>query len=381
MYEREAFDVVVIGAGQAGLSTGYHLAQRGLRFVILDAHERIGDVWRNRWDSLRLFTPAKFDGLDGMPFPAPPNSFPTKDEMADYLEAYAAHFDLPVQTGTRVERLSKSDDTFLLETNRGPIEARQVVVAMASYQGPRIPQFARELDAGIVQLHSSEYRSPSQLREGPVLLVGAGNSGAEIAMEISRSHPTSMSGRDVGEIPFRIAGFWGRLILARLVLRVVFHRLLTMRTPMGRRMRPVIQGKGGPLIRTRSAELAAAGVTRAPRMVGVSDGRPLLEDGRVVDVGNVIWCTGYYPGLSWIDLSVFDEQGRPRHTSGVADEEGLYFVGQLFLHAASSTMIHGVGRDAARIARAVARRAAEPQLSRIIPAVYASSPATGRASA
>ena len=374
MHNNETFDVVVIGGGQAGLATGYFLAQRGLRFVILDANERIGDVWRKRWDSLKLFTPAKFDALPGMPFPAPPNSFPTKNEMAHYLEAYAARFELPVRTRTRVERLSKtSDGTFLVETSRGQILAQQVIVAMASYQGARIPQFAGELDPGIVQLHASEYKNPSQLRDGAVLLVGAGNSGAEIAMELSKSRTTWVSGRDVGEVPFKIGGFWGLLILSRIVLRFVFHRLLTVKTPMGRKMREVMLQHGGPLIRTRTSDLDAAGVKRVPRMAGASGGRPVLDDGRVVDVANVVWCTGFDPALSWIDLpAVFDEKGRPRHDSGVAAEEGLYFVGQLFLHAASSTMIHGVGRDAARIARTVAARAAVPALPRVIPAIEAS---------
>jgi putative flavoprotein involved in K+ transport len=308
-----------------------------------------------------------------MPFPAPANSFPTKDEMGDYLEAYARRFELPVRTRTRVERLSKTmEGTFLVETSQGHLYADQVIVAMASYQGARVPPFARELDPDIVQLHASAYKNPSQLRDGAVLLVGAGNSGAEIAMELSKSRTTWMSGRDVGEVPFAIAGFWGRLILARLVLRFLFHRLLTVKTPMGRKVREEMLRHGGPLIRTRTADLDAVGVKRVPRVAGVSDGRPVLDDGRVLDVANVVWCTGYHPGLSWIDLPVFDEQGRPRHESGVAEEAGLYFVGQLFLHAASSTMIHGVGRDAARIARTVAARASEVHLPRVIPAIEAS---------
>jgi putative flavoprotein involved in K+ transport len=360
----------VNGGGQAGLATGYFLAERGLRFVILDASERIGDAWRKRWDSLRLFSPAKLDALPGMPFPAPPDSFPTKDEMADYLEAYAARFELPVQTNTRVERLSKtSDGTFLVETSQGRVYTRQVIVAMASYQGPRVPAFARELDPGIVQLHASAYKNPSQLRDGAVLLVGAGNSGAEIAMELSKSRTTWVSGRDVGEIPFKLAGFWSRVVLTRFVFRVVFHRLLTVKTPMGRKVREFWLTKGGPLIRTRTSDLDAAGVKRVPKMTSVSGGRPVLEDGRVLDVENVVWCTGYHPGLSWIDLPIVDEQGRLRHQSGVAAEEGLYFVGQQFLYAASSTMIHGVGRDAARIARAVAARAADRRLPHVVPAL------------
>lgn len=355
---RERFDVVVIGGGQAGLSVGYHLARRGLRFVILDAAERIGDAWRKRWDSLRLFTPARYNGLDGMPFPAPENSFPTKDEMADYLEAYAARFELPVRSGVKVDKLSKGGDGYVIQAGSIEIEAKQVVVAMSNYQRSRIPAFAAELDPRIVQLHSSEYRSPSQLRKGGVLIAGAGNSGAEIALELSRHHETWMSGRATGHVPFRIEGFWGRLVLVRLVLRVLFHRIMTIKTRMGRKMRAKLLSQGGPLIRVKPEDLAGAGVRTVPRVTGVQDGLPLLEDGRVLDVENVVWCTGFDQGLSWIDLPIFGQYGEPVHDGGVVtNEPGLYFVGRLFLYAGSSVMIHGVGRDAARIARAVFARA------------------------
>src|SRR5215207_324361 len=192
----ERVQTVIVGGGQAGLSVGYHLARRGLPFVILEANERIGDSWRNRWDSLRLFSPARYDGIAGMPFPAPAHYFPRKDEMADYLEAYAAHFQLPVRTGVAVDSLSKEGDRYIVSAGDLRFEAEHVVVAMANYQRPRVPAFARELDPGIVQLHSSDYRNLSQLREGGVLLVGAGNSGAEIALEVARGgHQTWMSGR------------------------------------------------------------------------------------------------------------------------------------------------------------------------------------------
>jgi putative flavoprotein involved in K+ transport len=351
------FDVIVIGGGQAGLSVGHHLARRGLRFVILDAHARIGDAWRRRWDSLHLFSPARFDGLDGMPFPAPPSSFPTKDEMADYLEAYAARFELPVLTGVKVDRLSRVGERFVVEAGTRRFEAAQVVVAMADYQRGRVPAFARELDPSIVQLHSLDYKGPAQLREGGVLLVGAGNSGAELAMELAAGHRVWMSGRHPGHVPFNMDGLLAKLIIVRLLFRVLFHRILTVKTPMGRKARA--RGRSGtPLIRQKPEQLAAAGVTRAPRTVGARDGRPLLDDGRTLDVTNVIWCTGFHGGFSWIDLPIFDDAGHPRHESGVATEvPGLYFVGLHFLHSFSSSMVHGVGRDAARISDAVAARA------------------------
>ncbi|HEX9106874.1 MAG TPA: NAD(P)-binding domain-containing protein, partial [Longimicrobiales bacterium] len=291
-----------------------------------------------------------------------PNYFPTKGEMARYLENYAARFRLPVRTGVTVQRVSKAADGYLLETSAGRMEARNVVLAMANYQKPRLPPFARELDPAIVQLHSSEYRNPAQLREGGVLLVGAGNSGAEIAMEVSRSHPTWMSGRDVGHVPFRMDGLAARLILGRLVLRGVFHHVLTVRTPMGRKARLNANVHGGPLIRVKPRDLDAAGVRRVPRTEGVRDGKPLLADGRVLDVTNVIWCTGFQPGFSWIDLPVFGADGRPQHERGAAlDAPGFYFVGLHYLYAMSSTMIHGVERDAQHVARLIAARGNVPQ--------------------
>ena len=347
----ERINTVVIGGGQAGLSVGYHLKKRGVPFVILDASERIGDVWRNRWDSLRLFTPARFSSLDGMPFPADPDSFPTKEAMGDYLEAYARRFALPVRSGVRVERLSRLGDRFLIVAGTFQFEADNVVVAMANYQRPRVPALASELNPRIVQLHSFDYRKPAQLQPGGVLIVGAGNSGAEIALDVARDHETWVAGRDTGHVPFRIDGLAARLLLVRLVLRVVFHRILTVRTPMGRKARAKMLHTGGPLVRTKPRDLTAAGIKRVARLARVENGLPVLADGHVLDVANVVWCTGFHPGFSWIDLPVFGPDGEPEHHLGVVEREpGLYFVGLHFLSGMSSVMIHGVGRDAARIA-------------------------------
>jgi putative flavoprotein involved in K+ transport len=352
-------DVIVVGGGQAGLSTGYHLKRLGLRFVILDGSERVGDVWRKRWDTLRLFTPAWLDSLDGLPFPAPRDHFPTKDEMADYLELYARHFALPVRSGVRVDALRPVDGGYELETSRGTYRAPQVVVALSSFQRRRLPAFARELDASIRQVHTLDYKSPADLQEGPVLIVGAGNSGAEVGMDVaSRGHAVTLAGRSVGVVPFRVDGFLGKLFIVRLVLRVLFHRILTIHTPMGRKMRPIAQTKGHPLIRQKPRDLALAGIVRAPRLVGVRSGKPLLEDGRVLAVTNVVWATGFDGGLDFVKLPIFDERHEVIHDGGVVrDQPGLYFVGQNFLYAFSSTMIHGVGRDAARIAEAAKRQA------------------------
>jgi len=260
-----------------------------------------------------------------------------------------------VRNGIRVGRLTREDGRYLVDAGAHRFEAQHVVVAMSSYQVQRLPPFAKDLRDDILQVHSSAYSNPGQLKPGGVLLVGAGNSGAEIAIEVARTHPTWMAGRDTGHVPFRIDGFAARLFLMRLLFRVVFHRVLTVNTPMGRRARRRMFTRGGPLIRVKPQQLAAAGVQRVGKVQGALNGLPVLEDGRCLDVSNVIWCTGFGNGLSWIDLPIFGSDGEPRHQSGICpDTPGLYFVGLHFLHSFSSTMIHGIGRDAKRITDAIA---------------------------
>lgn len=350
----ERFDTIVIGGGQSGLAVGYYLKQQGREFLILDANERIGDAWRLRWDSLRLFTPARYDGLPGLPFPAPAWSFPTREEMADYLVAYAERFDLPVRSGVQVERLAREDDRYVAIAGDLRYEADNVVVASGSHHRPRTPSFAAALDPRIRQLHSGDYRNPSQLRDGPVLLVGAGNSGAEIAKEISQTHPVVLAGRDVGQIPVRHGSAAGRLFFP--VFRFLAHRVLTKRTPIGRKVGSK-RASNTPLIRVKRQDLADAGVELAPKVAEVRDGMPVLDDGRVLDVANVIWCTGFDQDFSWLDLSVFEEDGDLRHERGVAELPGLYFVGLAFQYSLSSDALPGRGRDAKHVARMLARTA------------------------
>jgi len=370
MRDRERIQTVVIGAGQSGLTVGYHLAKSGVEFVILEAKQRVGDTWRMRWDSLRLFTPAKYDGLAGMPFPAPPRSFPTKDEMADYLEQYAHRFKLPVRTGVTVTRVSKHDRRFLIETSQGNIVAENVIVAMASYQKGRLPSFASQLGSSVAQLHSIDYRNPSQFAKGGVLVVGAGNSGAEIALEAARNgHKTFISGRNPGHVPFRIESPIAKYILAPVLFRFVFHHVLSLRTPVGRKLHARPQ-RGAPLIRTRPMELEKAGVVRVARTVGARDGKPLLDDGQSLDVGTVVWSTGFDPGFTWIDLPIFGTNGEPIHRRGIVEKEpGLYFTGLHFLFAMTSTMIHGAARDAEYVAKAAIARAKSLQRTSAIDAM------------
>ncbi len=352
----ERFETVIVGGGQAGLATGYHLAKRDRAFVILDASPRVGDSWRSRWDSLQLFTPRRYSSLPGWPLPATRGASPTKDELADYLEAYAERFRLPVRSGVHVNRLSKNGGRFVLEADGQRLEADNVVVASGAYRTPRVPDFAPELDSRIRQLGSTEYRNPAQLQEGDVLVVGAGNSGAEIAADVAGAHTTWLSGPDTGQIPVRYGGLLDRLLTPPIWF--LASHVLTTGTPVGRRVRPRALTTAAPLERVRRKELAAAGIERVPRTTGVRDGRPRLEDGRVIDVANVIWCTGFRPDYGWIDLPVFGEDGEPAHDRGVVEEEpGLYFVGRFFLFGFTSALIGGVGRDAGHIAAHIARRA------------------------
>jgi putative flavoprotein involved in K+ transport len=344
-FRAERVPTVVIGGGQAGLSVGYHLRKQGINFLILDANNRIGNAWRNRWDSLRLFTPARYVQLPGMRFPGKAEAFPTKDQIADYLEFYAERFQLPVQCGVKVDRLSKNGNHFLISAGSLQYEADNVVVAMADYQVPSVPAFAQDLDPGILQLHPQSYKNPRQLQEGGVLVVGVGNSGADIAIDVARSHKTWIAGKESGHIPFPIDTWFARYVAFR-VVRFLGHHVLTLNTPIGRKKRPELLHRATPLIRVKPDDLINAGITRVGRVVGVQDGKPLLEDGRTIEVRNVIWCTGYEPGFSWIDLPVFDEEGRPVHERGISKVPGLYFVGLHFQYAMSSATLIGIGRDA-----------------------------------
>ncbi len=347
--ELEFVETVVIGAGQAGLAVGYHLRSRGVPFLILDANERIGDVWRHRWDSLRLFTSARYDSLPGWPFPGPSSLYPSKDSVADYLEQYAEHFDLPVRTGVAVDSLTFAGEGFELTTNHGRLSAENVVVATGAYHDPRIPQFATELDEAIVQLHSSEYRNPSQLKSGPALVVGAGNSGAEIALDLATGREVWLSGPETGEEPTRAGTLPDRLftpILWQLATR------LTVDTTMGRKLRDrfVDPPRGIPLGRVRYKDLVAAGIERVGRTAGVRDGRPVLDDGRALDPANVIWSTGFVHDFGWIDIDLPTHNGVPIHERGIVEScPGLYLVGLKFLYSLSSALLGGVGRDAGYI--------------------------------
>jgi putative flavoprotein involved in K+ transport len=351
----ERFDVVVVGGGQAGLATGFHLARRNVDFVILDAYPRAGESWRKRWNSLRLFTPARLDALPGMRFPAKPGALPSKDEMAAYLEKYVEHHKLPVWFGIRVESISRDGDHYVLVSGDRRFEANQVVVATGGHPTPKRPDFADGLDPTVKQLHSAEYRDPSQLQAGDVLVIGAGNSGAEIAMDAVRDHRVWLAGRPTGRrspLVFSRPMWW------------LGNKLLTVDRPGGRKAASEARNKGTPLVRVTEQDLAAAKVTRVPRVEGVDSGKPRLEDGRRLEVKNVVWCTGFKHDYSWIKLPATAGGHLPAHERGVVGSEpGLYFVGLPFQYGLNSALIDGVNRDADFV---VARIAAQTQTKPVV---------------
>jgi putative flavoprotein involved in K+ transport len=349
----ERVETLILGAGQAGLSIGYHLQRRGCGFLIVDANQRIGDNWRSHWDSLRLYSPARNDNLPGMDFPAPRWSFPTKDEVADYLESYAERFQLPIRWEVRVRSLSKSGEGYRVDHDHGAFEADNVVVATGTFgRTPNIPDFAAELDPRIVQLHSSEYRNSAQLQAGPALVVGASHSGGDIAYELARDHAVILSGRDTGQLPVKLQDSLAVRVVWPLIF-FMFGHILTRKTPMGRKLIHEERHHGAPLLRVKRADLAAAGVERVfDRTKGVQEGQPVLADGRVLDVANVVWATGFKQDFDWIQLPITGEDGWPIEHRGVVDSApGLYFTGLAMQSSMRSMLVGGTGADAEYVAK------------------------------
>jgi putative flavoprotein involved in K+ transport len=342
-------EVIVIGAGQSGLAAGYHLTQAGIDHVILEGGSRVGDVWRSRYDSLRLYSPARYDALPGLDLTLEPMAFPTGTQMADYLESYARDFDLPIRTATRVERVHRSDDGWDVVTGSDTFVAPRVIIATGPFHRPFVPPFAVELADGIAQVHSADYRHPGQLPDGPVLVVGASHSGADIAHELAATRPTYLSGRSHGQLPFRVDSRVARVMWP--LMRSVASRLLSLDTPVGRKMAPHVRMGGGPLLRHRRQDLLAAGVEWVEeRTVGIADGKPELANGRVLDVASVVWCTGFRPDYSWIEPPITGDDGWPAQERGVIPSApGLYALGTPFLHSFASMLVTGAGDDARHV--------------------------------
>jgi len=349
----ESFHTIVIGGGQAGLAVGYFLSQHGVDFVILDANLHTGDSWRKRWESLKLFTPSKFNSLPGAHFPKSGDYLPTKDEVADYLEGYARQFNLPIRHGVKVESLNRDGQGYHIAAGASNFSAKNVIVATGPFQAPYVPAFASELDPSIVQLHSSEYCNPQQIPAQSVLVVGAGNSGAEISLELVKAgKKVWLAGRDPGRIPAN--GPLGKFLGGYPIWWFMSH-VLTVNTPIGRKVKAGEGHHGTPLGRATRQEIADSGVELTLRVSGVQSGKPKLEDGRINPVDGVVWATGFRPDYHWLRLPIFDENGYPRHSRGIVpDAPGLYFIGLMFQTALNSSLLGGVGADAAYIAKKVA---------------------------
>lgn len=345
------YDVVVIGGGQSGLAASYHLARAGIDHVVLDRAERVGDVWRARYDSLKLYSPARFDALPGLAFSLDPMAFPTGTEMADYLEGYAEHFDLPLRTGVEVEGLRPQGTRrgYELTTSLGTIEAENVILATGPYQRAIVPALASDLDDRTQQLHSSNYRNRDQIVDGPVLVVGASHSGADLAYELASDHRTYLAGRSHGQLPVSVESRLGPVLWP--LFRAAATRLLTLDTPIGRKMAPMVRAHGAPLLRHRRKDLRDAGVEWIEeRVTGVAEGKPRLAGGRVLDVASVVWCTGFEADYSWIEPSIVGEDGWPAQEHGaVTTVPGLYVLGTPFLHSFASMLVTGAGDDARRV--------------------------------
>jgi putative flavoprotein involved in K+ transport len=338
-------EVVVIGGGQAGLAVGYFLAQQGRRFTILEAASEPGAAWRARWDSLKLFTSAGYSGLPGLDFPGDPDRYPLRDEVADYLSDYAKRFGLPVELGSPVRSVSKADGGYLVTLADRAYMADQVVVATGPFQVPFVPALAEALDQEVQQLHSNDYRSPDAVAGGPVLVVGGGNSGFQIAEELSGAHEVHMSiGSRQKPLPQRVLGrdlFWlldTTGLIRKSVETRIGRRLAGRDTLIGPRPRKRVRRYG---LKMHGRAVHAAGRTVS------------FDDGSRLDVGSVVWATGFRTDHSWIDAPVFNDDGRLTHRRGVTASPGLYFVGLTWQYTRGSALIGFVKDDAEHVAQEI----------------------------
>jgi putative flavoprotein involved in K+ transport len=345
--QKNFWHTIVIGGGQAGLATGYHLKKKGVDFLILDAEAQTGDSWRRRWNSLRLFTPAWNNGMPGYKFPGDQNAFPTKDEAAAFLQEYKEEFKLPVLHHARVMMVKKSAHGFQIMLKDRVLETQHLVIATGNYAIPKIPAFAHELKENIMQLHSSDYTSPDDLPEGNILVVGAGTSGFQIAMDLLREKRSIfIAGKPTAQIPDFVFKYFGRQFVW------VNKHILNTSTPMGRKFQSVImKGNGAPLINISPEAAETAGVKILQRLKGVRNGWPVTENGEMIESSAIVWCTGFHPDYSWMNLpGAIAANGYPATHRGISSKyPGLYFVGSQFQHSLTSTWLGGVGRDAAYV--------------------------------
>lgn len=361
----DRFDAIVIGGGQSGLAAGYYLSRAGRAFLIVDANQRCGDTWRGRWDSLRLFSPSQYDSLPGLPLRLPKGAFPGKEALADYLEGYAHHFNLPILRGRTVTRVARQARDFIVECGNRTFSCANVIVATGAYSSPRIPDSSALLSPSIQQVHSSGYRRPEDVVGDRVLVVGFGTSGVEIAIELAAAgRRVFLSGRTTAQAlsKFVPAIFASKNPILRLIGAAYWnfmHRVVTIDTPIGRKAKSQISLRGQPLIRLSRRDALAAGVEHVARLAGVTEGQPYLEDGRALDISAVVWCTGFRPNYKFLELPgcPFDGKGLPIAPHGIVRQiPGLYFIGLPFQTGLTSTLVGGAGRDAALVVRHIAQQ-------------------------
>lgn len=344
---RDQYDVLIVGAGQAGLALGYHLQQQSLRFLIVDADNAVGRSWEDRWDSLRLFTPAQYSGLPGTPFPAAPNSYPGKDAVAQYLADYARRHELPIRLNTRISRMNRNSQGYVLQSDAGSIHARQVVIATGPFQAPHTPAAANKLSPDVIQLHSSVYKGPADLPSGQILVVGGGNSGFQIALELAESRSVDLAiGRHNAAVPQRPLGrdlFWWQSITGLIKVKADSR--------LGRRMQ---QGEG-TVIGLSSKQLRQRGVRFRPRLTGAAQRTVEFSDGTHLNVHGIVWATGFRQDHSWIDVSeALGANAGLKQTRGVTPSAGLYVLGLPWQYTTRSALLGFVDRDAAYIAQRIA---------------------------
>ena len=352
--QRLTYGTIIIGGGQAGLAAGYFCKEAGQDFIILDAAMVTGDSWRARWDSLRLFTPAGVNGLPGMPFPGNPDYFPTKDEVADFLLSYKQKFHLPVLYGQGVTSVMHGPVGYQVRTANSIFFAHNVIVATGAYHQPKIPSFSRDLNRSIKQVHSSRYTNAADLPTGDVLVVGAGTSGLQIAMDLRADGRTvTVAGHPTPRIPDIILKYFQKPFLW------FAGNVLTTRTPMGRKLAHAmkVEGKGAPLIRISMDEATKAGIRHVKRIAGQDNGMPITENGGKLDIVAIVWATGFTPDYSWLQLpGCVDQQGYPIADRGISVVHGLYFVGSTFQYSLQSTWLGGIAPDARYVVRQLVKR-------------------------
>jgi putative flavoprotein involved in K+ transport len=339
-------DVAIIGAGQAGLAVAYCLKQRGIDPILVDAAPSIGTSWRERYDSLTLFTPAQYSNLPGMPFPAPADHYPSKDEVADYLERYARTFNFNVRTGVRVKRLSRPSGNFVLESTGGRIDARTVIVATGALQNPKIPAFAAKLDPSIHQLHSANYQNPDMIPDGDILVVGGGNSGAQIAEELAK----------VGRKVAVSVEHWPRYLPQRFLGKDIFW-WLTKAGLISTKPAKIVGSRASTPIPTIGTNLRALDrakvISRVGRVIGAEGSEVILADDTRLRPSTIIWATGFMNDFSWIDIEGATNGKAPLHQRGVSPVAGLFYIGLPFLHSKGSAFLGFVEEDAQFVASAV----------------------------